>query len=83
MTLGIGVDIIALSRIRDAIETTGDLFLNKVFTLGEIELGRACPQPDAYFAMTFAGKEAIFKLFHIGWQTGVKLKEIEIKSGQN
>ena len=35
----------------------------------------------AYLAMTFAGKEAIFKCFGIGWETGVKLREIEIRDG--
>lgn len=81
MGIGIGVDIIALSRIRDAVETSGDVFLNKVFTNYEKERAQSLAQPVAYFAMTFAGKEAIFKLFHIGWETGVKLTEIEIQNG--
>ena len=81
MGIGIGVDIIALSRVKDAIETSGDVFLNKVFTNWERERAQSHPNPDAYFAMTFAGKEAIFKLFHIGWETGVKLTEIEIREG--
>ncbi|MFZ3150826.1 MAG: holo-ACP synthase [Anaerolineaceae bacterium] len=83
MGIGIGVDIIALNRIRDAIETSGDVFLNKIFTKREIERSKSHSCPDAYFAMLFAGKEAIFKLFHIGWETGVKLNEIEIREGPN
>lgn len=37
----------------------------------------------AYLAMTFAAKEAIFKTFGIGWETGVQFKEIEIRDGES
>ena len=40
------------------------------------------PNPVAYFAITFAAKEAIFKCFGIGWESGVKLTEIEIRDGE-
>jgi phosphopantetheine--protein transferase-like protein len=36
----------------------------------------------AYLAMTFAGKEAIFKTFGIGWGSGVRMTEIEIRDGK-
>jgi phosphopantetheinyl transferase (holo-ACP synthase) len=32
MVLGVGVDIITLSRMKDALETSGKVFLDKVFT---------------------------------------------------
>jgi phosphopantetheine--protein transferase-like protein len=82
MILGIGVDIIALSRVRDVIETTGKVFLDKVFTPWEQQRADTHPSPVAYLAMTFAAKEAIFKTFGIGWETGVQLKEIEIRDGK-
>jgi holo-[acyl-carrier protein] synthase len=79
--LGIGVDIIKISRIQDAVRNSGKVFLDEVFTDWEQERAETHPDPSAYFAITFAGKEAIFKCFGIGWETGVKLKEIEIRDG--
>ena len=79
--MGVGVDIIKISRIRDAVENSGKVFLNEVFTEWEQKRAQSHHDSAAYLAMTFAGKEAIFKCFGIGWETGVKLKEIEIKDG--
>lgn len=82
MTLGVGVDIIAISRMRDVLETSGEAFMNKVFT--PMERQRAATHPDkvAYAAMIFAAKEAIFKTFGIGWHFGVKMNEIEVRDGR-
>ena len=82
MVLGIGVDIININRIKSIIDNTGNIFIDKVFTLWEQQ--RAAIHPDAisYFAMTFAAKESIFKCFGIGWESGVKLTEIEIRDGK-
>ena len=81
MALGLGVDIITLSRMKDVLETSGAVFLNKVFTPWEQVRSRTHPDPVAYFAATFAAKEAIFKTFGTGWDEGVAFTEIEIKDG--
>lgn len=81
MLKGLGVDIVSLKRIERSVESSGKIFLDKVFTEWEQKRAQSHPRPIAYYALTFAGKEAIFKLFHIGWETGVKLNEIEIKDG--
>ena len=80
---GIGVDIIALARVKDAIETTGAIFLDKVFTRAEQERSRAHAYPVACLAMNFAAKEAIFKSFGTSWSSGVRFTEIEISDGPN
>ena len=82
MSSGVGVDIILLSRVKDAVDTTGKIFLDKVFTPYEQQQAESHPNPIAYLAMTFAAKEAIFKTFGIGWETGVQLKEIEVRNGK-
>jgi holo-[acyl-carrier protein] synthase len=82
VTLGVGVDIIAISRMRDILETSGKVFMNKVFTPYEQERSEKHPDRVAYLAMTFAAKEAIFKTFGIGWETGVQLEEIEVRDGE-
>ena len=82
MAIGLGVDIITISRMKDVLETGGNVFMNKVFTPWEQERAEAHPDRVAYLAMTFAAKEAIFKTFGIGWETGVQLKEIEVRDGE-
>jgi holo-[acyl-carrier protein] synthase len=82
MTMGVGVDIIAISRMRDTLETTGKVFMDKVFTPWEQQRAEAHADPVAYVAMTFAAKEAIFKTFGIGWHFGVQMTEIEIRDGE-
>jgi phosphopantetheine--protein transferase-like protein len=68
--------------MRDILETTGKkVFIDKVFTPYEQERSEAHPDRIAYLAMTFAAKEAIFKTFGIGWETGVQFKEIEVQDG--
>jgi holo-[acyl-carrier protein] synthase len=82
MTMGIGVDIIAISRMRDILETTGKVFMDKVFTPYEQQRSEVRSDRVAYLAMTFAAKEAIFKTFGISWETGVQFKEIEVQDGE-
>ncbi len=81
MLKGLGVDIVSLDRIEQSIRNSGKVFLDKVFTEWEQERAQSHPRPTAYYALTFAGKEAIFKLFHFGWDSGVELNEIEIGDG--
>jgi holo-[acyl-carrier protein] synthase len=83
LTLGLGVDIIALRRMRDVLETGGKVFIDKVFTPGEQERAETHPDRVTYLAMVFAAKEAIFKTFGIGWETGVQFKEIEVLDGEH
>jgi phosphopantetheine--protein transferase-like protein len=82
MTIGVGVDIIAISRMRDILETSGKVFMDKVFTPWERQRAETHPDIVAYAAMTFAAKEAIFKTFGIGWHFGVQMTEIEVRDGE-
>ena len=62
MKIKCGVDIIEISRIKESIESLGEVFLNRVFTTKEIEYceskGKAKFQ---HYAARFAVKEATFK----------------------
>jgi phosphopantetheine--protein transferase-like protein len=82
MTIGLGVDIIAISRMKDVLETSGKSFMGKVFTPWEQQRVANHPDKVAYSAMLFAAKEAIFKTFGIGWHYGVQMNEIEIQDGR-
>jgi len=82
MTLGIGTDIIAISRMKNILETSGQIFVDKVFTPYEQAQSSQHADRAAYLAMTFAAKEAIFKTLGIGWESGVQFKEIEVRNGE-
>ena len=64
--VGVGIDQIEVSRIRDSMERHGDSFLAKVFTQNEREacLQRADPAPC--LAARFAAKEAASKALGTG-----------------
>ena len=72
MILGIGTDIIEISRIEKAIKKWGDNFLSHVFCDEEIEYAQKNKFPTQHFAARFAAKEAVFKAIgnnpDIGWK---------------
>jgi holo-[acyl-carrier protein] synthase len=70
----IGVDIIEISRIEQALQQFGSRFLQRVFTLSEIEL---CKERSNVLAVRFAGKEAVMKALGTGIK-GIAWREIEI-----
>ena len=76
MILGIGIDIIEIGRIREALERPA--FAARIFTAGEREYceGRGA-QREASFAARFAGKEAVLKAFGTGLSAG-SWQDVEI-----
>ena len=64
MIHGIGIDIIQLARIRDALARPGRRFLERIFCPAEVEHCDAQGQERVVcFAVRFAAKEAAFKAF--------------------
>ena len=61
MILGIGTDIIEVSRIKKSVERFGDDFLKHILTEKEIIHAKRFKNPFAHLAGRFAAKEAIFK----------------------
>lgn len=62
MKISCGTDIIEIERIRKAIESLGDKFLETIFTKQEIEYCEARKmQKYQCYAARFAAKEAAFK----------------------
>lgn len=79
--LGVGVDLMAISRMNDVLDNSEGPFIKKVFTPRERQRAETHADRVAYLAVTFAAKEAIFKTFGIGWDSGVAFSEIEIRDG--
>ncbi|MBW7997302.1 MAG: holo-[acyl-carrier-protein] synthase [Candidatus Glassbacteria bacterium] len=77
--LGLGVDMIEIDRIVDALERrSGPRFEKRVFTAGEIEYCRSMSNPYPHFAARFAAKEAVMKAFGTGWSADVTWQGIEV-----
>lgn len=74
MILGVGIDIIEVSRIRASYERFGERFVNRILLPNEIAYCLSHKDPGPFLAARFAAKEAISKAFgtgigaQLGWQ---------------
>ncbi|MFP4352978.1 MAG: holo-ACP synthase [Puniceicoccaceae bacterium] len=79
--LGVGVDIIEVSRIVRALERQGGRFRNRVFTEEELAYCDGMRFPGPHFAARFAAKEAVSKAFgtgigaHMGWKSAEVVRD--------
>jgi holo-[acyl-carrier protein] synthase len=78
--VSVGVDIVEVNRIAEAIERWGSRFLDRVFTPAEIAYCRGRAREAESFAVRFAAKEAFAKALKVGkvaiW------REVEIARGE-
>jgi len=81
MIIGIGTDIIEISRIKSSIEKYGDRFLNRIFTETEIKYCESFKGTKyLHYAARFAAKESFSKAIGTGITKGFKFKEIGIRN---
>jgi holo-[acyl-carrier protein] synthase len=78
MIVGIGIDIIEISRIEATIARFGDRFLTRVFTPAEIVYCQRKHHPGERFAARFAAKEATLKALGTGKSGGIRWRDVEI-----
>jgi len=78
MTLGVGTDLIEISRIERAIARHGQRFLRRVFTSTEIEYCTRKKNAAESYASRFAAKEAAAKALGTGISRGVSWLEFEV-----
>ena len=88
MILGLGSDIVNISRIENIIDKFGDKFINRSYMAEEISAsdkfntenkkGRA-----AYFARRFAAKEAFAKAVGTGFRDGLRFEHIGVVNDEN
>jgi holo-[acyl-carrier protein] synthase len=77
--LGLGSDLIDITRIARSIERFGDRFINRCFT--DVEKARAARRPliaDASYAKRFAAKEACAKALGTGMRAGVFWRDMGV-----
>jgi len=76
--LGIGLDIVAVCRIRSAVRRSGERFLKKVFTLAEARYCSGRAREFEHLAARFAAKEATLKALGTGITGWAALQEVEV-----
>jgi len=79
--IGVGIDLIEVSRVVRALERQRERFRKRVFTEGEIDYCDAIKFSGPHFAARFAAKEAVSKAFgtgigeHLGWKSAEVVKD--------
>jgi holo-[acyl-carrier protein] synthase len=81
MIIGIGVDLVKISRIERA-GSGHPGFLERVFTQRERDYCSRQKFPAQHFAARFASKEAVLKAFGTGMSAGMKWTDIEVLHGE-
>ena len=79
MIYGIGVDLVKVARIAQALERHGDRFLNRLFTPREIDYCQGKARTASMLALRFAAKEAFSKALGVGLRLiGIRWREVEV-----
>jgi len=85
MILGTGVDIVEVSRIKNAAVKWKRNFLKRIFTDKELSYSNERTTSYQHLAARFAAKEAVLKALGNGWTKRVEWVDIEVwneKSGK-
>ena len=80
MIIGIGTDIVEIERIRRMIARHGDHFVDRCFTVGEIEYAGRHRDSAVRFAGRWAAKEAVVKVLGTGFIQGITFHDVEVVS---
>lgn len=76
--LGLGTDIVEISRIEAVVERSGDQMAKRVLAPAEWEQYFAHQQKIRYLAKRFAVKEAAAKAFGTGIRNGLAFAQFEV-----
>ena len=80
--VGVGIDQIEVSRIRDSLEKHGDHFLKKIFSAIEQDYCKDKADPAPCLAARFAAKEAAAKAMGTGFGPEFGWLDCEISNGE-
>jgi holo-[acyl-carrier protein] synthase len=78
MVRGIGVDLVEVARVREALRRHADRFATRVFTEAEAAYCLARKPPEIHFAARLAAKEAAMKALGTGFGDGVGWRDVEV-----
>jgi len=78
MIYGIGVDIVLISRIQQAMDKHGDRFAKKILADTEFQEYLTDNKKVNFLAKHFAAKEAFAKALGTGFTGGLSFKQIQV-----
>lgn len=78
MIIGIGIDMLDLTRFTNLVEKYGKSILDEIFAETELKAAYAMTDPIKILAINFAAKEAIFKSLDIKWHEYMTWKDIQV-----
>lgn len=77
--LGVGIDLVEVSRLKEAAERQGERFLNRIFTEEEQRYCNGKANAAQFYAARFAAKEAVAKAFGTGIGAELGWLDIEVR----
>lgn len=80
MIIGIGTDLIEMTRIDRLLSRWGTRALMRLFTPLEIQKGTGLSSSTRYFAKRFAAKEALVKALGLGFVQKITFQDIEVSN---
>lgn len=86
MIIGIGNDIVYISRIKDSIDQFGNRFTERCFTEEEIRIAESRRVGATHvntYAKRFAAKEAAVKALGTGFRDGISMQHVEVLREEN
>ena len=78
MIYGIGVDLVDITRMTQAVTRTGARLIERLYTETEQAYCRAHQPPYACYAARFAAKEAFLKALGTGLRKSMRWRDIEV-----
>ena len=78
MIVGIGTDLVKISRITSLHEKQGERFARRILSELEWEEFAATKQKNHFLAKRFAVKEAAAKALGMGFRQGIEYKDIAV-----
>ena len=78
MIIGIGTDMVLVSRIEAVLGRQGERFAQRILTPTELQRFRDHSQPARYLAKRYAAKEAILKALGTGLAKGMSWQYMQI-----
>ncbi|MDX7990700.1 holo-ACP synthase [Xenorhabdus sp. Reich] len=76
--IGLGTDIVEISRIEDIVERSGERLARRILSDGEWQKYQAHNQPVRFLAKRFAVKEAAAKALGTGIRNGLAFNQFEV-----
>jgi holo-[acyl-carrier protein] synthase len=80
--IGIGVDMVEVSRIADAYARSGERFSRRILNNDELAEFDQSANPENFLAKRFAAKEAVAKALGSGFSQGVSWTDISLAHDQ-